>query len=65
MSDDITNIVNCQFCIQDLLITIQALQKENEMKHIRIMRLEDRINDHEQYSKMDNYLFYICSKCSE
>ena len=36
MSDDITKIVKDQSCIQDLLKTIQALQKENEMKGIRI-----------------------------
>ena len=54
MSDDITKIVKGQSCIQDLLRTIQALQKENEMKDIRIKMLEDRIDDLEQYSKMDN-----------
>ena len=29
MSDDASKIVNGQSCIQDLLITMQALQKEN------------------------------------
>ena len=29
MSDDVSKIVNGQSCIQDLLITMQALQKEN------------------------------------
>ena len=43
MSDDITKIVKGQSCIQDLLKTIQALQKENEMKDIRIKTLENRI----------------------
>ena len=29
MSDDVSKIVNGQSCIQDLLITMHALQKEN------------------------------------
>ena len=49
MSDDITKIVKAQSCIQDLLKTIQALQKENEMKDIWIKTLENRIDDLEQY----------------
>ena len=56
MSDDITKIVKAQSCIQDLLKTIQALQKENEMKDIMIKTLENRIDDLEQYSKMDNVI---------
>ena len=52
MSDDITTIAKGQFCIQDLLKTIQELQ--NELKDIRIETLENRIDDLEQYSKMDN-----------
>ena len=54
MSDDITKNFKGQSCIQDLLKTIQALQKGNEMKDIRIKTLENKIDDLEQYSKMDN-----------
>ena len=53
MSDDITKIAKGQSCIQYLLKTIQALQRENEMKDIRIKMLENRIDDLEQYSKID------------
>ena len=54
MSDDMTKIVEGLSCIQDLLRTIQALQKKYEMKNIRVKTLENRIDDLEQYSKMDN-----------
>ena len=56
MSDDINNIVKGQSCIQDLLRTMQALQRENKMKDIRIETLENRIDDLEQYSKIDNVI---------
>ena len=56
MSDDITKNFKGKSCIQDLLRTIQALQKENEMKDIRIKTHENRIDDLEQYSKMDNVI---------
>ena len=56
MSDDIAKIVKGQSCIQDLLKTIQSLQKQNEMKDINIKTLENRIDDLEQYSKMDNVI---------
>ena len=51
MSDDVTKLVKGQSCIQDLLKIIQALK--NEMKDIRIKTLEKKIDDLEQYSKMD------------
>ena len=40
-SDDITKIVKGQSCIQDVLKTMHALQKENEIKDIRIKTLEN------------------------
>ena len=58
-SDDITKIVKGQSCIQDALQTIQALQKENEMKYITMKTLENRIDYLEQYSKMDNLITYV------
>ena len=45
MSDDITKLIKGQSCIQDHLKTIQALQKEIEMKNTRTKTLEKRIDN--------------------
>ena len=56
MSADITNIVIGQSCFHGLLRSMQALQRENEMNDIRLKSHENRIDDLEQYFKMDNVI---------
>ena len=56
MRMDITQLLHGQNSLNSLLSTIQILQKENKEKNVKIKELEKRVNDLEQYSKMDNLI---------
>ena len=56
MSMDIAQLLHGQNSLNSLLSTIQILQKENKEKNLKIKELEKRVNDLEQYSKMDNLI---------
>ena len=56
MADDITKLARGQSCFKDLLITIQVLQKENDVENLWIKTLEKRIDDLEQYSIWGNMI---------
>ena len=56
MSMDIAHLLHGQNTLNNLLSTIQILQKENNLK---IKELEKRVNDLEQYSMMDNLIISV------
>ena len=53
MSMDIAQLLHGQNALNSLLSTIQ---KENKGKKLKIKELQKRVNDLEQYSKMDNLI---------
>ena len=56
MSMDIAQLLHGQNTLNNLLSTIQISQKGKKEKKIKIKELEKRVNDLEQYSKMDNFI---------
>ena len=56
LSMDIAQLLHGQNTSNNLLSTIQTLQKENKETNFKIKELEKRVIVLEQYSKMDNLI---------